>query len=331
MPLFGRKRKPVQSSSPFKTGFFRKRSNTGKSQLSHTKTPYSSSLNNLSGKGKRRSPFSKNKKTLNTIQAPGRLTQNKPSKIKKILAALSIISLTCLSIWFLFFTDFFQINEFQIYEEGTQITSNLGLNKIASQELLNQNLLLFNQDNLEKAILLNNPEYSSISVKKIFPHTVQIELEKFPLAANILAIINTSDGISVQKKYLINTKGLIILQNEENPELPYIKINTDKAFELNTTPLEQEKLDYIIKLINLFEEKFGLKIVEATYIKKAREVHLLTEKDFVVWFDQSKNMLSQIDKLKKALPKLDIYKTPLQYIDLRITGSNAEKVIYKTK
>lgn len=332
MPLFGRKkRSDLQAKQPTKLGFFKKRKSLGKSQLSQTKTPYSSNLSNLSGKGKRRTPFTRNKNTLNQIHAPGRLTQTKPTKLKRILLVLLGLSLTGLTFWFVLFTDFFQINEFQIYEEGTQITSNLKLNEIASQQLLNQNLLFFNEEGLQTAILQNNPEYSTITTKKVFPHTVQIELEKYPLAANIIAIVSNTNGANVQKKYLVNTNGMIIMQNEENPELPYIKINTDKAFDLNSYPLEKEKLDYIIKLINLFEEKFGLKIVEATYIKKAREVHLLTEKEFVVWFDQNKSIISQIDKLKKALPKLDIYKTPLQYIDLRITGTNAEKVIYKTK
>ena len=45
--------------------------------------------------------------------------------------------------------------------------------------------------------------------------------------------------------------------------------------------------------------------------------------------DLEKDLLRQIEKLKKALPKLDIYNEPLLYIDLRISGTNTEKVIFK--
>lgn len=233
--------------------------------------------------------------------------------------------------YFTFFTDYFQINDFQVFEEDTEITSNLNLNKLVTENLQHQNILLFNPSQLIENILITYPEYQSVEVNKKLPHTIQINLEKYPVSANIIAVIAGSDGLRVQKKYLVNSKGMVIMENEENPDLPYIKIESDKALDLNSFPVDQEKLDYIIKLINLFEEKFGIKVVEANYLKKAREVHLETEKDFSVWFDQTKNMLPQIDKLKKALPKLDIYKTPLQYVDLRVSGTNAEKVIYKTK
>ena len=70
---------------------------------------------------------------------------------------------------------------------------------------------------------------------------------------------------------------------------------------------------------------------EAEWGKIEREFHLKTEAGFYVWLDMTTDVETQLKKLKRALPKLDIYKEPLQYIDLRIAGAESEKVIFKRK
>lgn len=329
MALFGRRKKKSLFEKSPRLEFKSKRRVFGRATISETKSPYSGNIR-AEGKVKNRK---KVRRTSNTRLAtpPGKLSGAKTSRLKKILIILLTLFIIGGSSYFVFFTDYFEIQNFQIYDEGTPVTTNLKLNELAGQMLLSQNILLFNEKDLLSQMLKENPEYRLAEVKKILPHTIEIELERFPVAANIINVIDGSDGIKIQKKYLVNTNGMIIMENEENPDLPYIRVSTKQALGINSYPLNQEKLDYIIKLVALFEEKFGIKVVEAVYLKQAREVHLRTEKGFDVWFDQSKNMLSQIDKLKKALPKLDIYTVPLQYIDLRITSANAEKVIFKKR
>ena len=80
-----------------------------------------------------------------------------------------------------------------------------------------------------------------------------------------------------------------------------------------------------------FEKKFNIKVLDAEYKVREREVHLMTEKYFKVWIDMEKSLTDQFEKLKKALPRLDIYKTALEYIDLRISGTDNEKVIFKKR
>ncbi len=74
-----------------------------------------------------------------------------------------------------------------------------------------------------------------------------------------------------------------------------------------------------------------MKIIDAEYLVREREVHLRTEKNFIVWIDMEKDLNIQLDKLKKVLGKLNIYNTPLEYIDLRISGTDNEKVIFKRR
>ncbi len=329
MPLFGRRKKKSLFERPNRgLGFKHKRKVSGKSVISETHSPYSHTA--TTGKLKVRQKIRRTSAS-RMAAPPGKLSSTKPSRFKKWLLLILSLFIVGGLIYFTFFTEYFLIQDFEIYDDGSEISNNLKINDLATKALLNQNILLFQENSLVEAILKENPEYQYVEIKKIPPHSVEINLEQYPVAANITNIIDGTDGIKTQKKYLVNSNGMIILENEENPDLPYIRISTSQALGIHAFPLDREKLEYIIKLVALFEEKFGIKVVEAIYLKQAREVHLRTEKDFTVWFDQSKNMLPQIDKLKKALPKLDIYQTPLQYIDLRISGTNAEKVIYKKR
>ncbi|HLG25389.1 MAG TPA: hypothetical protein VI588_01160, partial [Candidatus Gracilibacteria bacterium] len=157
------------------------------------------------------------------------------------------------------------------------------------------------------------------------------EYGKFPTVANIE---NMVDGI--QKKFLVDSQGFLIEENLDQPDLPHIKIETSESLTVRSTFLQDpkrsvERLTYILNAINLFEEKFGMKVLYAQFYPREREVHLYTEKYFTVMIDMEKDLNRQIEKLKKALAKLDIYNDPLVYIDLRISGTDTEKVIFKRK
>jgi hypothetical protein len=249
---------------------------------------------------------------------------------KKILAIILAIGITGYAIYAFFFSDYFLIQKYKVEEKGTVIETNDIINGILSAKT-GQNLTLLNEDQLSEEIKAAQPEINKIHIKKIFPDTIVAEYEKYPTVANITNIVG-----GIQKKFLVDSQGFLTEENTDNPNLPYIKIETAKTMEVRTTFLSDpkrsaERLTYIINAINLYEEKFGMKIIYAQFRLREREVHLYTEKYFYVMLDMEKDLATQLEKLKKALPKLDIYTLPLLYIDLRISGSDFEKVIYKRK
>ncbi len=333
MGIFRKRKKLSFLDKQKKLDLKSKRKITGKTSIAQTKSPYSLPHNNEAFSSqilKRRKRFKKLPQSALT-NPPKRLTQTNSSFWKKLLISIVLIISTIGATYILFFSEIFIIYDFTIYDEETEITSNLFLNNLISKALLNQNLILYNEKNLSKLIIQSDPRYKIADIKKIYPHSIEINLEKYPVIANLVENIQDPDGLRIEKKFGININGMLITENDEDPNLPYIRLESNKPLKLNEFPINKEKLDYIIKLVNLFEEKFGLKVIEIKYLKVAKEVHLKTERDFDVWFDMSKDMLIQVDKLKRALPKLDIYNLPIQYIDLRITSANAEKVIYKLK
>lgn len=267
--------------------------------------------------------FKKGKKTSLLLQPPARLTSS-GSGHKIIYLFLFFIAL-CGITWVVFFSHWFDLKTWEAEDEGTLISMDDPVNKILALEK-NKNLLFIDDTLITRRIIALHPEISKISVKKIFPKKIKVEFENYPLIANIT---NVNSGF--EKKFLINTKGFLAEENTENPELPYIKIATNEPLKIKTYPIPQDKLNYILKAISLFEEKFGMKITNAIYLVRERETHLTTEKKFDVWIDMEKSLEPQMDKLKKVLPKLDIYHILLEYIDLRISGTDNEKVIFKRR
>lgn len=247
-----------------------------------------------------------------------------------MLAVILAAGIVGYIIYAFFFSDYFIVKKYKVEEKGTVIESNEILNGILATKI-GQNLTLLNEDQLIGEIRKAQPEINKIGIKKVFPDTIVAQYEKFPTVANITNIVN-----GIQKKFLVDSQGFLTEENTDNPNLPYIKIETAAPMEVRTTFLSDpkrsaERLTYIIQAINLFEEKFGMKIIYAQFKLREREVHLYTEKYFYVMLDMEKDLATQLEKLKKALSKLDIYTVPLIYIDLRISGSDFEKVIYKRK
>ncbi len=247
------------------------------------------------------------------------------SKAKKTLILMVVLAVTGGLIYLLGFSHIFDVKSWEIDEDGTKITNDENLNNLMKKEK-NKNLVFLNEMQIIKDVKTIHPEVKKVVVKKIFPQKIKVEIEKYPIIANIVNVVQ-----GIQKKFLMDSNGFLAEENIENPDLPYIKIFTNDVFNIHTTAIEQARLQYVLDAISLFQQKFMMKIINAEYHVREREVHLQTEKNFMVLIDMEKNLTQQLDKLKRALPKLNIYNTPLQYIDLRISGTDNEKVIYKPR
>jgi cell division septal protein FtsQ len=247
------------------------------------------------------------------------------SKAKKILTFIVALAVASGLIYLVGFSGFFDIKSWEITEDGNKITNDEPLNDLMKKQKY-KNLVFLDDKLITTQIKSLHPEVKKVIVKKIFPQKIKVEIEKYPIVANIVNVVQ-----GIQKKFLVDTQGFLADENIENPELPFIKIFTNEVFTVRTIGLEENKLTYIMNSINLFQEKFAMKVINAEYHVREREIHLQTEKNFMVWIDMEKDLNEQMEKLKKALPKLNIYNTPLEYIDLRIAGNDNQKVIFKRR
>jgi len=291
--------------------------NGGKSHIQEIRSPYSQRrlLTN-------KKPLTKlgNKKYSSELK----LSYKKSFPFKKWILIGGGIIVSLIIIYTTVFTNFFLIKQWKVYgddviQENSKFDEYLRVNQ-------NKNLVFLDTKKIEDTIKSQYPEIKKIIIKKVFPDTLILEYNNFPDVANLQ---NNVGG--TQKKFTINEIGLITQQDTENPNLPYVTLKTEKILELNTYAIPREKLDYILTAVYDFEEIFGMKVLNAQYLPREKEVHIKTERNFTVWLDTNLTVLEQYNKLKKVLGELNIYTDALEYIDLRISSVNGDRVIFKRR
>jgi cell division septal protein FtsQ len=269
------------------------------------------------------------RKDLSKNRFPGKtLRRQNPTtaKIKKITILSVALFVLIATLYGLFFSSYFTITTIEIQEQDVENEGFKEEVKTSIENAIGKNLVFIDTEELKLKILETFPEIEQVEIKKDYPRTLVINFSEYELVANVI-----NESSTVKKSYIINSIGYAIKENFENPNLPYIKIKTDEPANPENPIIEANKLRYILEAIIYFEDKFGMRVIEVEYKKIPREIHILTEKNFYIWLDIQKTIDEQFKKLKKALTKLDIYNENLEYIDLRIAGSNGDKIIYKRK
>jgi len=222
------------------------------------------------------------------------------------------------------FTTFFEIKQWKIYgddiiQENSKFDDFFLVHK-------NENIVFLDTGEIKNTIISQYPEIENLKIKKVFPNTLVMEYENFPEVANLFNLVGDT-----QKKFIINEIGLLVEQDFENPNLPYIKLRTEKVLEIGDEGIPRKTLEYTLDAIYDFEELFGMHVLDAEYQPREREVHVKTERDFVIWLDTALTVQGQYNKLKKASTKLNINTESLEYIDLRISSINGDRVIFKRR
>lgn len=225
----------------------------------------------------------------------------------------------------IFFSAFFSITRITIEKNGVALANDVIEPYL--NNLRGRNILFVNPDILSAEIEQTfRNEILLTKIRKSYPHHLIIKIEEYPAVLNLR--VAQPDKI---QKLVLNQIGYAIFENTEIKGLPILNLRSNETFKPKTIAIERPKLDPIITAYAKFTELLGLKIIEGEWKKVGRELHLKTEKNFEVWIDLTADIEKQIQKLKRAVLKLDIYNEPLEYIDLRIASGENEKVIFKRR
>jgi cell division septal protein FtsQ len=249
-----------------------------------------------------------------------------PEKSGSFLAKLFFLMFIVGFVYLIFFSEFFLVTSVRV--ENRNDENNILASRIVQvlSDVRGENILFLNLSSLEERLFVNFPDFEGVKIYKSFPKTLKVEFRKFPDMANII-----HEDATMRNVYIVNSKGVAVRSDEEKANLPFIKLDRDEPINLDEALIESSKLEYILELSKFFEDKFGMRVKETIYKPYAREVHLLTERNFYIWIDIQKDFESQLRKLKKAGPSLDIYNENFEYIDLRIAGTVGDRIIYKRR
>lgn len=280
--------------------------------------------------GKTRSTFTeaKNKASDRRKIKAAKRTRGILGKIKRpillILGGIIILYITNA----LFISNNLTIQNIQIKEDNIILMEH-PIEALLS-DLKGSNLLLLNADNYEPYLRDKYPQYETLKIHKNLPDTLLVTLKTYPVVAKLTVEVPEGED----QEFLISSAGRTTSYEEVvtvNPEtLRQIIIESDQSLGSGTEIISQDHLAFILEAMQNFEDRFGMEVLHARYFDIEREVHLWTERNFYVWLDITVDLDEQLNKLKKGLPRLNIYEENLEYIDLRIGGINGEKIIFKT-
>lgn len=138
--------------------------------------------------------------------------------------------------------------------------------------------------------------------------------------------IEEGDGPEpVEQRSLLNCIGQAIFDQEEDLELVAIIIRgLTQPIENREQVIPPEHMDYILETIQHFINMMGFDVLEVEYLSNAREIHLKTTNNLVIWISIERDFKDQINKLHTIYEPAELSKEDLSYIDLRVR----EKVIY---
>ncbi len=244
---------------------------------------------------------------------------------KRATAILLASFLLLGGLYAIFFSSFFTIDKVHIEKNGNALS--ISALEPYLEKIKGNNILFFNGTSLSREIMSNYPnEVLLVKMVKRFPSSITVKIDEYPALANIKVVL--PDGVQT---FVVNQIGYAFAENVEQKQLPLIIVQTEKKQLVRTIIIPKDNIILITDTISRFKELFGMKVTEAKWLKTERELDLTTEKNFTVWIDLTWDTEKQLMKLKNALPQLNIYKDPLEYIDLRIAGAENEKVFFKRR
>lgn len=231
-------------------------------------------------------------------------------------------------IYSIFFSSYFTVQNITVERNNTTIpATELApfLNRIKGR-----NALFVHTEDLMRDIEQKFKfEVKLARIQKKFPNHLSLLIEEYPRIAKLNVI---TDGAT--KSFAVNEIGYAIPATETDAQLPVITLRNPanpQLYKEHTVVISKEFLDKFDTSFKTFLTLFDLGIEYGEWLERAREFHLKSDKGFFVWLDLTQDIEDQLKKLKRAQVKLDIYNEPLEYIDLRIAGSESEKVIFKRK
>ncbi len=264
-----------------------------------------------------------------------RREQKQSNRFRRVVGVIALILGIGAFIYGLVFTSWFEIRTLDIQGDAQTLNEQAGVQSYL-EAYLGDNLIWFSSNKHEQTLLKKYPYLQSVKIRRLPFHTLRAALITFELKANVQ--MNFEDGQT--QFYIVNELGYISSIGNQDESLPTVVMDVtgtdiqlpkekESAFKINEELIDPAQLDTLLATKKEFEGKFNMQVLQIQYLKRARELHLLTERQFTVWIDLTQPIDIQLAKMKKAMTKLNIYEAPLQYIDLRISGQNGEKVIYK--
>lgn len=236
-----------------------------------------------------------------------------------LLALLIIGPLTMLG-WLAFFTDTFVVQAITIVDARDHTTAKV---RDFTSEQQGKNILSLQTLVIEQRLLAAIPQLRDVHIVRKLPGTLKIILqEKTP------ALLLLSSG----KYYFVDFEGIAYeeasLDTLPGIVLPVVKSSGEAAVEIGTPAVAEGFVQFVREAQEKLPSLANAEVVETRIPSlAAREVHFLFTNNWVIKFDTTRPLASQLDVftrlLQHTIPEEE--RGRINYIDLRIPN----RVYYK--
>lgn len=240
-------------------------------------------------------------------------------------------------VFIFFFTSFFVIENINLERENFRVDTGKVVDSLKDYRY--SNILLISTSKIEKKIKETFPEYKTVTVKRVFPNTLMIQVKNFDIIAQFKVFIKPQSKITefdvetielkpYEQILAINSEGVIEQNNTIYESLPVLEIAGIQDIPLvqGDRIVSKNNLDLVWSAKTILWEELGIASNYIKYFPDAKEVHLKTENNYEIWIDFTTPINEQIDKLKKISNHVDWNENPpSEHIDLRIKN----RIIYK--
>lgn len=239
-----------------------------------------------------------------------------------LIVALIIVPLSILA-WLIFFTDTFIIHTITIVDAREHTAEKI---QLETSDLTGKNILLIQPEILERSLSDSIFQINNVRVVRKLPSAIKIVVqEKQPsllLVSGGKYHFVDRQGIAYEEARLDTLPGIV---------LPVIK-NTGEHSNvvLGTAAVSEPFVTFILEAQNSLPDATRAQIAEIRIPSlAAREVHILLTTNWLIRFDTSRPLSSQLSVLKRLLEHTipEESRDDIEYIDLRIPN----RVYYKLR
>lgn len=235
------------------------------------------------------------------------------------LFGFGIILLFLLFVYLLFYSPILQIATIEI--QGTDAeTAKVLDEKYVRWQLDQRRFLVFRQGNIlffSTSWLTENIEkeysFESLAINKKIPHLLRITIqEKNP------ELIWTTDNTS----FYISEKGIVsskVTETDNREGMNTVFDQSNETVQPGDMVLPPEKISFITETIDRVSDFTIFEIDSFTIPHRlSSQFSVQTTEGYAIYFDTTKDLSSQIIKLKEVFTDTNQLQTPEEYIDLRI-------------
>ena len=198
-------------------------------------------------------------------------------QIKRILILIISGGLVIYITYALFLSNSLSIQKIKVFEDNIELNDHPIATLLA--DFKDSHLLLFDTDSLEPYLQDLYPQYEKLKLSKNLPDTLTVTLQTYPVVAQLTN--STEEGN--EQQFFLTRAGRTSEYDElvaTEGEFREILTESEQSLALGADVITQDNLAFILEAIQSFEDRFGMKIVNAEYHKINRETHLFTERNF---------------------------------------------------